>query len=434
MLLCVVLGGSAQAVWGNLALQLIGIALLAYSALYRLGGMGESRVLPALAIASFLIVVIQIVPLPASVWTALPGRSAIANGFSDLGIPYPSQPISETPYATVMAIFATIPAVAVFAATLKLRVEPRWIGLAIIAAAILSTLFGALQVAGGRDSWARLYRITSPGAVGFFANQNHMATLLLVSIPMVVALLFPAEVGGRTTVSRYAMAAVLLGLMTFGIVLNGSFAAYGLVIPVVLASLSLHPAAISWRRLALPVSALTLVAGLAFVSARPIESASLEVSASGSVNSRTEIWHKTGKAIASTFPTGTGLGSFEKIYRQFEDPDQVTRTYVNHAHNDYIEFVLELGLAGILILVVFVGWWAFAALAIWTSPISTPVARAATIVSATILAHSVVDFPLRTSSISGIFAAAIAIMARRPGADLERKKGETRPTRHLKIS
>ena len=59
-----------------------------------------------------------------------------------------------------------------------------------------------------------------------------------------------------------------------------------------------------------------------------------------------------------------------------------------------------------------------------------PVARAASIASAAILAHSLVDFPLRTAAISAAFAMFAALLAdrRQPIAS---DPGDLRPTRHF---
>ena len=54
----------------------------------------------------------------------------------------------------------------------------------------------------------------------------------------------------------------------------------------------------------------------------------------------------TVEIIKDSFPIGTGLGTFSTVYRRYEDPSRVTRQFANHAHNDYVEAVLELGAAG----------------------------------------------------------------------------------------
>jgi len=433
VLMCVLLGGSVQGVWGNLALQLLGLALLTRAALARDTHIDSPRFLPFLLMTGLLIVLLQVIPLPPSVWTALPGRSILKSGFAELGMPLPPLPISEVPSLSVTTLFAAIPAIAIFASTMKLRPDARWIGVAILVSALLSIFFGALQAAGGPNSWARLYRVSSPGATGFFANQNHMATLMLVTIPTTVILLSAKKSDRRGAVAGYATAAVLLGLLVFGLVLNTSFAGYALALPVLVASLAATRAAGTWRRLALPVAGLAILGAIVFVATQPIADGRVKADASTSVASRSEVWEKTARAISASFPVGTGLGSFETTYRQFEDPNRVTSEYVNHAHNDYLEFVLEMGAPGLVMLVAFLAWWLVTTSAVWSSARSTSFARGATVVSGTILAHSVVDFPLRTAAISGIFAASLAIMARSLGTVPNVREGETRPTRHVHL-
>jgi O-antigen ligase len=119
------------------------------------------------------------------------------------------------------------------------------------------------------------------------------------------------------------------------------------------------------------------------------------------------------------------------VYQLYEDPARVTTTYVIHAHNDYAELALEMGVAGILLMVLFLGWWGRASWRAWLGD-AGPYARAASIASAAILVHSLVDFPLRTAAISGVFAMCLALLAERPPPPV-RAKGDLRPTRHVVV-
>ena len=129
----------------------------------------------------------------------------------------------------------------------------------------------------------------------------------------------------------------------------------------------------------------------------------------------------------SNVPGAAGRCSSQKLRAA------VTSEYVNHAHNDYLELVLELGAAGAVLIVLFLGWWAVAATRVWTSTLSTPFGRAATIATAAILAHSIVDYPLRTGALMAVFGAAIALMAQRSRSAPENKRSDLRPARHVKL-
>jgi O-antigen ligase len=298
---------------------------------------------------------------------------------------------------------------------------------------VFGVLLGAVQVAGGPDSWAYLYHFTNPGAVGFFANQNHMATLLLVSIPLGAALLGSAAPDRRSSAAgRYAIATALLGLVLFGVILNHSLAALVLVLPVLLASYTLVPMGGRWRRVALPATGVALVAAVTFLALNPITSSELREK-STSVTGRSEIWKIATRPLEDAFPFGTGLGSFEQVYRQYENPQNVNGEYVNHAHNDYLELAIELGLPGVLLVVLYLAWWSITAVRIWRSKLATRFARAATIVTAAVLAHSFVDFPLRTAAIAVIFGAMTGVMAQPLRMVASAGEGEARGARHVSL-
>jgi O-antigen ligase len=435
LLLCIIFGGSAQSAWTNLGLQVGGIALLAAAAMFRPrtehGGLAVA--VNVLLICGLLWVLLQLIPLPPAVWTSLPGRSEIAGSLSLLGYPLRAAPISEMPFQSVLTLFAAIPAIAAFCATERLAPSGRAIAAAIVGGMIAAIFIGAIQVAGGAETWAYFYAIHSGGAIGFFANGNHMGTLLLVGIPMAAALVVSIKPKGEaSTIARYAIGVALFVVVAVGIALNGSRAALGLSIPILLASAAVFPSAVRWRGAALGGSAIALAVGVAVVMTSPMSSAELSPS-TASWSDRGEVWEKTAKAIGENFPVGTGLGTFETIYHRYEDPTQVTASFVNHAHNEYLELALELGLAGMLLMGLFLAWWGVAAARIWTSVHATAFGRASTIATAAILAHSVVDFPLRTGAISAIFAACLALMANDLRTSVSDNRGERRATRHVKL-
>ena len=115
------------------------------------------------------------------------------------------------------------------------------------------------------------------------------------------------------------------------------------------------------------------------------------------------------------------------MYPQYEDPAAVNSTFVNHAHNDYLEIALETGIAGVLLVAAFLLWWS-CAVPIWRSAAVDRYALAGSIASAAILVHSLVDYPLRTAALSAIMAASLALMARpRPRSRKSQEVGANHP-------
>jgi len=258
--------------------------------------------------------------------------------------------------------------------------------------------------------------------------------LLVVTLPFVAA--FVATGAGRSVQRRAALlatgAAIALVLVV-GVALNGSLAGYGLA-PAVLAASAfiLLPRRSRLRLWLLALAAILLAAGVAALEVTPIGSGRVGEHARSAVQSRAEILSTTSRAATDFMPFGSGLGSFRSVYRLYEGPEQVAPTYVVHAHNDYAELALELGLAGIALMLLFLAWWAAAVRRSLSSPEERPFASAAAIASGAILVHSFVDFPLRTAAVGACFAMCLALLAgsrsaRRP------EKHELRPTRHVVV-
>ncbi len=435
VLLCILLGGSSQGIWNHAVLQLIAVALIAWAALTprKQDAAPASRQLLGLAALSVLVVLVQLVPLPPQLWTRLPGRELVVEGYNALGQQPPWLPISMTPYRTLASALALLPPVAVLVGILRLQAyEEKWLVGALLLGTLAAVLLGAVQVASGSNPAWYLYEITNDGAVGFFANRNHMGTLLLVAVPFAFAL-FATRRGQEGERARgYGMAvagAAGLLLAIVGLALNHSLAAVSLGVPVVLLSALMLSGGWPLRRLLVPAAALALVAGAALFASSAVQNELAQGLGSVSFESRRTMWGRSMEALSDSFPLGTGIGSFRSVYDLYEDPATIDNTYVNRAHNDYLEFVLEGGLPAVLLILAFFAWWFVQAARVWRSPLSSHFPRAATIASGAIMAHSFVDYPLRTEALAATLAACVAIMAQRQRG----QSGEDQPARHVAI-
>jgi len=442
LMLCIFLGGSTRGVWANMILQLLAIAIIAWAALTsRPAQRSRSEYgLAALAGLTLLLIAIQLVPLPPAIWTAFPGRGFVAKGFELLGQPLPWLPISLSPYQSISSALWLLPPFAILAGMLRLGAcRTSWLAGALCFAAFVAVLVGTLQVAGGdtgSSSWY-FYEFSNFGqATGFFANSNHMATLLIVTIPFLTALFGSRRSRAKSTQASVSKTVILAGglvVILLGLALNGSLAGWGLGVPVVAATALLGvPLKRNWARWSMAGVALLGAAALAFMFGSPLQG-NVATGVSQSVETRATIFKKSLAAARDFAPLGSGLGTFANIYPRYEDPASVDSTYVNHAHSDFIEIVLETGIPGLVLMLLFLLWWVRRLAAIWRSPTVDRYARAATIASAAILAHSAVDYPLRTSAICAIFAMCVALMAQpRRGMRMEPAKGEQK-ARHLSV-
>jgi O-antigen ligase len=420
LLLCLLLGGaSAAGYWANMTLQLLAVPILFWAAIARRSAPMSTpgRQLMALLGLTIALIALQLVPLPPSLWTALPGREAAVEGFRMLGEPLPWLPLSLAPDRTLASALWLLPSIAVLLAILRLGTfRSAWLAWAIAIVTIVSVGIGALQIVGGEGSPWYLYTITNWGVTtGFFANANHMATLLVATVPFLAALYVTARAQGRSVKRASGMFVVLAGTLTIvfvGLAANRSIAGLGLAVPVFAGSFLM----ILSRKRRLPrwsvaVVALLIAGSVAAAFSAPFGNNLTTQAARTTEESRYTSFTRTIDAAGDYMPVGSGIGTFGEIYPTRENPANITRFYMNHVHGDYIELALETGVPGLLLILLFLLWWGRRAVAVWRAEEPDYYARAATIASAAILAHSLVDYPLRTAAIGAIFAMCCALMA-----------------------
>jgi O-antigen ligase len=414
LMLCLVLGGSAQGIWSNLVIQLAGLAILGWT-LMAPGQVLQTKDLRRL---HWLLAIgvgwclFQLIPLPPIVWTQLGDRTLISDGFRLTGERLPWLPISMQPSAAIGCLLALIPGLAVGELLLRRRdVQAETMAMVVLLVTFAGILLGIMQVRGG-DTF-QLYRYFNHGLpTGFFANSNHMAIATLIAVPFLFALAAHRGIGFGRWMERPAFLVILLlacATLLLGVVTNGSFAILLLGPPVLLASSLLFIPSGTIR-----IARLIILTGLLAVGGAVV----LLVSAEGGFSSgnlasvaiRHSIWDNVAGLIGRFGWFGTGLGSFDTIYPLSEATTEVSRFYVNHAHNDYLELIMELGFPGLILIIAFLAWWLRRTVKLWRTREPVHFARAATIASGTLILHSLVDYPLRTGALVAIFGLCLALM------------------------
>ena len=422
--LCLVLGGASNGGFvENSVLQLLAAAILLGLGIF--GARARTEIDPPFKWLFALISVVlifQFVPIPMSVWTAFPGRSDIGADLAMLGV-VPKPPlVTLSIHETIASFVWSLPPIALaFALAFRPRLDVSTFAAVLVAFAFLSIAIGLIQFFGDRNSAAYFYEITNRGLmVGFFANANHMATLLLVTLPFLSALARSAiEKRPQQKRELVTLWIILTGFVIIGILLVGSLTGFGLAIPVIIVSCAVMlPSIRKFARWAL-IPAL-LLGGTIVALSDEVGNVFAEDSA-GSQRGRDQIFATTFEAARHYWPAGTGLGTFREIYDNFEDVDAADTTYVNHAHNDYLEILLEFGAAGVLAIVAFLAWWARSLIKLSRMELRDPFVPAAGISSGVILLHSFWDYPLRTVAIGCVFAMCCVVLARAITQNLEGK-------------
>jgi O-antigen ligase len=413
LVLAIVLGGASGARAGaaaNAALQILATTLLVAAVWTARAGTLPVGGRPLLWIVGLYAayVLLTLVPLPASIWTGLPGREPIAHGYGLLGLDVPALPVALQPQNSLASLLWLLPPAAMFLLVIQLSAERRRaLLLALVIMAGISIGLGITQLLGGPGSDLRFYRITNPMVpVGFFANSNHLGTLLLCALPAAGYFAARAVSGSRRRAKQFsgvAVAATLGAFLLIGVGLLQSTAAYGLALPAAFSALLIYRR-VAYGRLGtrwLAALGIIFLLFLGFALAGPLNREALSQELSSAPASRGTLAANTLEGARRTFPVGIGL----------ERPNPDVSEYANHAHNDYVEIALELGLTGILLVLAFLYWFVRRTLAVWNTDSSgAGLGRAGSVMIMIVLLHSIVDYPIRTSAMAVVFAMACALL------------------------
>ena len=421
-------GGTLQGLWSDAFVQIACLPLLglAVNNLCSASLPTRAKVPLVLIVGVVFLLLLQLLPLPPSVWTSLPGRAPFRAAYIAAGMTLPWEPLSLDPGATGFSLFSLIPAISVFLAVLSLGLKARRIlSLLILGFAFLSVLLGLAQLAGGVASPLRFYDPTDvTNSVGFFANRNHYSALLTAAVPISAAWSIGLVLDRG---SKRVLGLVLL-VLTYSVLLLGLGMAHsraGLLLALVAGMASIL---LAWgstgsgfdnsgrRKLLLffvgaNLFGVFLAFQFGFVGlANRLENESVLE------DLRRPIAEVTTHAIAANLPLGVGFGAFEPSYQMFEPTAVTIPDYVNHAHDDWLELFLDGGVPALALTLAFLVWYAQAGFRAWREPrfggivLDRMLARAGSIVVGLLLLHSTVDYPLRTTTLMVVLACAAALM------------------------
>jgi O-antigen ligase len=426
VVLAMLFGAGGTQGWSDAVVQLAALPLLAW-ALFRLtpsqldrGGQWAIVLLCAILALPLL----QLIPLPPSLWSDLPGRREFASAYEAAGMALPWLPISLDPSATKLGLLSLLPATAIFLAMLSLEQRSRRILIALIFIVVFASVVLDLQQTwDGPNSPLRFYASTERfRAVGFFANSNHNAAFLYCAIPFAIAWAIGLVLDHRR---NRAVGLALLALLTltiiFGLATTQSRAGLALLFVAGLSGLLLawrHDRGQSGRRLlrfAIGANIVALILAFQFGFVALMQ----RVEGQGIGDIRWPVARITSQAAIANLPFGSGFGTFVPVYDKFAPRTLLAGTYVNQAHNDWLDLWLTGGVPALILLLGFLAWLGVATFRLWGSAqpgapvLDLALAQAASIVIVLLLLHSVVDYPLRTPTLSVLFAMACAFLIAR---------------------
>jgi O-antigen ligase len=352
-----------------LVLEVVGLLALAALAWWRSQGAAHSP-LPATLRWGLAILaatpLVHLVPIPMGWWAALPGHAPYAQALEAAGLADGWRSITINARATEYAALALIPPLAVFLAVRELgRRDLRKLAAVFVVVAVGEAVLGILQVGAGRDSILYLGNPHGGGAAtGTYVNRNHFAALMAMALPMLVAYwaaetLPTLDADGRRLrehprhadqrLARRLFWSLLIVLVMAALFFARSRAGIGCGLAAfAAASLALvwGPGPLAIRATLGVVAALALLLA-AYVGLTPVLERFAPDEVSMGYEGRLRLAAAALRGAFDFLPLGSGLGTFVDVYTRYQSEGLLG--YIDHAHNDYAEAFLEMGVLGVAV-------------------------------------------------------------------------------------
>ncbi|MFN3990816.1 MAG: O-antigen ligase family protein [Erythrobacter sp.] len=417
-------GGGSRFGLANLAVQVVALIVLAICAQDSWRFWKEAPLaLRALVGVSLLLPLLQLVPLPETVWSALAGRDLITLAAPAVGIESAgARPLSLFPLRTALAATALITPLAVLMICWALpRQHLLSLGWLWVATMPIMLAIGMVQL----STNGAVFQFWPEGLwldalVGTFANRNSTG-LFLVGVLGLALMLPPPR---RLPIpALLAARAALAALIVTGIVLTKSRSALVLTaIPLVLGLV--HAVLIVWNArterqspfvsavIAATLAGTALIGITAIVMEAPGRLAqTLARFDSAEDDSRQFIWEDAVYSASRYWPVGAGMGTFDDVFQVDEALENVSIRRAGRAHNDYLEIAIEAGAFGLGLIAL---WLAYLGWLTWQARRSPDrwAAWAASGLLFAIALQSFTDYPLRNQTMLAMAAFALALLAR----------------------
>lgn len=414
-------GSSQQTNAGVMLAQLLAIPVLLYAlsqALQR-GCLAQMRWSVALFALIVAIPLLQLLPLPESLWNLPVARQLLSRDLSSAGVTGLQYRWSLTPAATERDALSLLPATALFFAALALgsAAQTRLFWL-VIALSFSSLVLGVAQVGAGQDSVLNLYPQWPVSLGGVFANPNHQAAAIAIALVLAIALLLDARRRAKRSeefsVQPWLFTA-LIAVFVLAIPMMGSRA--GPVIAVVPAVLFvLCSGAVPLERIRHHRGTQILAAATAVVFAIALYGALNWTTGARIDTIRSALTRQTTLIGFAHAPLGGGIGGFVPLFDQGVAVSLLGGEYINAAHNEYAQLWLEGGVIAVLCMLAMFVWLAISFRRLFVLPAKSTRRRmglAAAMAMVVILLHSTVDYPLRTPALMAVFALMAGVLAAR---------------------
>ncbi len=313
-----------------------------------------------------LVPLAQLLPVPPALWARLPGHEAYARGLeiagNDAGAPWRALSIDAT--ATEYAWLAMIPCLAIFMLVQFLdRRKLRQLVTLFVLVAVCEATLGIMQIGAPASSLLHLGNpYGADAATGTYVNRNHFAALMAMALPMLMALwaaevLPPKSAKGEVLrdhprnrdvkLARRLLLSIFVMTVAVALLFTRSRAGIG----TGFAALALASLALVWSagsvhaRVILGIVALAAIGLAAYIGLTPVLERFSPEQLALSYEGRMRIASGTLRGALEFLPLGSGLGTFADVFPRYQIAS--FPGFIDHAHNDYAEAFLELGVAAV---------------------------------------------------------------------------------------
>lgn len=296
----------------------------------------------ALILSPLWAALLFLVPVPASIWAALPGRASYLQLIDSSW-----RPISLVPDATIVSLLASIPLVTAF--MLARTATDRQLSLlppVLVLIAFGQAVWGLLQA--GPFKGLYFDAEFAGGLIGGFGNANHFANFIAMALPLVIFLLWRALPVHQRRQQRPPPSAILWSLVLLVLItaLMASGSRTGMVVGLLVTFLSvlllLGAVSEKSRRWYLVGGGLLLLTVVLVIVGKNALVTRFDTGRLGHDASFRWLLISTSWQAAQAFwPVGSGPGSYSVVYPLFQPPG--LRGFAEHAHNDYVQLLMEFG-------------------------------------------------------------------------------------------
>lgn len=187
-------------------------------------------------------------------------------------------------------------------------------------------------------------------ARGTYVSYDHYAGLLELVLPL--AVMYPIAILARDR-SRFespaAPALKACGILVFAtaILIGITFSMSRMGFLATLAALFVCGAAFFRRYVPAALVAIVILLGFIFLPTDPFIARFADLAKSAdeiSADTRAQIWRDSASLIKTCAPLGCGLGSYESAFYKVKTVAPMNT--VDYAHNDYLQYLIELGIFG----------------------------------------------------------------------------------------